>query len=208
MADNGTRHAPTRAALLTLEQEQHLVREGYDFLDEKRLLLAAEMLRLLPEYEQLTERFRQEHAAASEAFARAVARHGLQGVTVYPAETLDQAYIDYQRRSFLGVVQQDTPLRGIEQRIPHRPSPRPSPEAREARTQFEALLGLAATLAGLSGNLYRLLDEYRRTERRARALEYVLLPEIAQAITEIETRLEEIDLEEAVRVRVPHTGQP
>ncbi len=207
MAANGSTHAPTRAALLALEQEQHLVREGYDFLDEKRLLLAAEILRLLPEYEQLASRFRQDHAAASEAFARAVARHGLQGVAVYPAETLDQAYIDYQRRSFLGVVQQDTPLRGTEQRIPHRPSPRPSPEAREARKQFQALLELAARLAGLSGNLYRLLEEYRRTERRARALENVLLPEIEQAIAEIETRLEEIDLEEAVRVRVPHTGQ-
>ncbi len=57
-------------------------------------------------------------------------------------------------------------------------------------------------LAGISGNLYRLLAEYRVTERRSRALENVILPEISQMLREMTTHLEEIDLEDAIRVRL------
>ena len=37
----GPEQAPTRAAVLELRQERGVVSEAYDFLDEKRLLLAA-----------------------------------------------------------------------------------------------------------------------------------------------------------------------
>ena len=83
--------APTRAALLDLLAERRLVREGYDFLDEKRLLLAAEILRLLNEYEQLAKEFHACHEDAKSAFADATARHGLQGIQVYPAALLEDA---------------------------------------------------------------------------------------------------------------------
>ena len=47
----------------------------------------------------------------------------------------------------------------------------------------------------------RLIEEYRRTERRARALENVLLPEIDHSLKFIEEQLDAVDQEEAVRVR-------
>ena len=67
---------------------------------------------------------------------------------------------------------------------------------------FTSLLPRLTTLAGISGNLYRLLAEYRRTERRARALENVILPEIEQALAQVSGDLEETDLEDAIRVRL------
>lgn len=57
-------------------------------------------------------------------------------------------------------------------------------------------------MAAISGNLLRLADEYRRTELRARALENVLLPEIAQALKTINEKPEAGDQEEAIRVRL------
>ena len=45
-----TDQAPTRAAVLALREERVVVGEAYDFLDEKRLLLAAELLRQLEGY--------------------------------------------------------------------------------------------------------------------------------------------------------------
>ena len=59
-----------------------------------------------------------------------------------------------------------------------------------------------AVLAGVSGNLYRLLAEYRITERRSRALENIILPEIDQALREMSSHLEELELEDAIRVRL------
>ena len=60
----------------------------------------------------------------------------------------------------------------------------------------------SAVLAGVSGNLYRLLAEYRITERRSRALENIILPEIRLALHEMSSHLEELELEDAIRVRL------
>jgi V/A-type H+-transporting ATPase subunit D len=50
-------------------------------------------------------------------------------------------------------------------------------------------------------SLHRLIREYVRTERRARALENVVLPEIDESLRFIEEQLDAVDQEEAVRVR-------
>jgi V/A-type H+-transporting ATPase subunit D len=62
-------------------------------------------------------------------------------------------------------------------------------------------MGEAAALAAQVASLQRLWFEYRRTSRRARALEDVLLPEIKQNLSVIDAGLEEQDREEAIRVR-------
>ena len=76
-----------------------------------------------------------------------------------------------------------------------------SPEAKACRAAFEKLLWASADLAARAGNLNRLAREYRRTERRARALERVLLPELEQAIKIIDEQLEMMEREEAIRTR-------
>ena len=50
---NGPGQAPTKAAVLELRNEQVVVNEAYVFLDEKRLLLASELLRQLRLYQEL-----------------------------------------------------------------------------------------------------------------------------------------------------------
>ena len=82
----------------------------------------------------------------------------------------------------------------------------PSSEARNCQLAFRKLLEVSSQLAGLSGNLYRLLAEYRLTERRARALENVILPEIEQTLHVMTSHLEELEFEDAVRVRVRSKG--
>ena len=53
----------------------------------------------------------------------------------------------------------------------------------------------------MSGNLERLSLEYRRSVRRARALQDVMLPELDHSIYDIESRLEELEQEDAVWMR-------
>jgi V/A-type H+-transporting ATPase subunit D len=76
-----------------------------------------------------------------------------------------------------------------------------SPEAEACRRAFAAVLVTAASLAAVSGNLERLSFEYRRSVRRARALQDVMLPELEHAIYEIENRLEELEQEDAIWMR-------
>ena len=118
---------------------------------------------------------------------------------VYPAVPMEQVEIKIIRRQLLGVRLMDAAFRGEPGKPP--PTEHPTSEAEQCRELFAGLLRRSAEIAALAGNLERLRLEYRRTERRARALEDVLMPEIDSTIKELETRLEEIEQEEAIRVR-------
>jgi len=198
-----TDQAPTRAAVLALREERLVVGEAYDFLDEKRLLLAAELLRQLEAYASLGARIEALAHTAGRQLAAAVGHHGLEGLSVYPAAVLAGAQVGMTQRNFMGVTLVETSL----DEAPAEPAARraaanPSPEAEQCGAAFSELLQPAVRLAGISGNLYRLQAEYRITERRARALENVIIPEIEQALRVMDTHLEELDFEDAVRVRL------
>jgi V/A-type H+-transporting ATPase subunit D len=191
---------PTRSTLLELREERQIMQEGYRFLDEKRLLLAAEILRQLARYEERMRQFRDQQRLAADALRAAVGRHGLEALSLYPAAP-HAAPAAPRRYSFLGVPllePTDTP----DPPLPEAATAEdPSPQARRCAEAFHTLLLWARDLALLSGNLHRLMDDYRRTERRARALEDVLLPEAREAIHQLEEQLDDMDQEEAIRVR-------
>ena len=87
----GPGQAPTNAAVLELKNEQVVVKEAYTFLDEKRLLLASELLRQLGLYQNLNKQLNALHAEAKDAIQSAVMHHGLNGLQVYPTASLDGA---------------------------------------------------------------------------------------------------------------------
>lgn len=197
---SGMEQAPTRSAVLELKGERVVVGEAYDFLDEKRLLLAAEMLRQLEEHDRLQRQLEALREQAAAALVRAIVRHGLQGLEVYPANAIGTGRFGSTNSNFMGVTLASTVLRLPDEGDIAAPA-NPSPEGRACQAVFRQLLLCAAELAGVSGNLHRLLSEYRLTERRARALENVILPEIEQSLKVMTTHLEELEFEDTVRVR-------
>lgn len=195
-----TSASPTRSAFLDLKDERQLVKEGFEFLDEKRMILAQEMLKRLREYEAARARYRQRHDDAAAALATAVGRHGLDGLEVYPARRLENARQPLSHSRFLGVDLVDGTFEaGDPPELPE--AVNPTPEARRCQEAFSALLPLAVEIAIMRASLLRLVREYVRTERRARALENVILPEIEDNLAFMEEQLEAMDQEEAVRVR-------
>lgn len=194
--------APTRAAVLELRAERVVVTEAYEFLDEKRLLLAAELLRELRRYEDLLAVLEEKTRQANRALAAAIQRHGLHGLDVYPVAVLDGARVETARRNLMGVTLQETRLDIPVAGATARPAAsNPSPEAEDCMGAFREIVEQSAVLAGISGNLYRLDAEYRFTERRARALENIILPEIEQALHGMNARLEEQEQEDTIRAR-------
>jgi len=176
------------------------MQEGYGFLDEKRLILASEILKELRGYEEEMAAFREAYAKSSEALQAAVARHGLEGLELYPKVQMAGARLQIESRSVLGVTVQDVACEAGERQEPA-PAVGASPEAELCREAFFDLIPRTARLAVLSGNLERLRLEYTRTARRARALEDVLLPEIDDTLKVMDAALEELEREEAIRVR-------
>jgi V/A-type H+-transporting ATPase subunit D len=204
----GPGQAPTQAAVLELKSEQEVVREAYVFLDEKRLLLASELLRQLRLYQQLSRELGELHASARDAMQAAVMHHGLNGLQVYPAKSIEDAELRQNTRNFMGVdlVEAELVAENIAD-LATLPA-NPSAKAENCSRLFCDIIMKSAVLAGISGNLYRLLTEYRITERRSRALENIILPEIDLALREMSSHLEELDLEDAIRVRLRSKAWP
>jgi V/A-type H+/Na+-transporting ATPase subunit D len=191
--------SPTRSAVIEMKDERRAMHEGYVFLDEKCLLLAGEILRELERYGRLQRAFLALNDAALAALQAAVARHGLQGLQVYPPTDLALAKVGIRAHALMGVRLQEAELDvGAAQSAE---AVNRSPEAEACRRAFAAVLAASATLAALSGNLERLSFEYRRSVRRARALQDVMLPELDHSIYDIENRLEELEQEDAIWMR-------
>lgn len=190
---------PTRAVALDLKEERRAMREGYVFLDEKCLLLAGEILRELDRYAVLARAVQAAHDAAVAALHAALARHGLDGLAVYPAADLAGSTLSIEPRAVMGVRLQAATWQRGESRAPV--AVNRSPEGDACRDAWQAVIAAAAPLAAVTGNLERLSAEYQRAVRRARALQDVLLPELDRTLWEVETRLEELEQEEAIAMR-------
>jgi V/A-type H+-transporting ATPase subunit D len=103
--------SPTRSRLIALGDERRAMREGYAFLDEKCLLLAAEMLAELQRHAALKAACDSARHAAQRCLAACLQRHGLDGLSVYPALPEGGIEVDISRSSLLGVALRRVTLR-------------------------------------------------------------------------------------------------
>lgn len=192
--------SPTRSRLIALKEERRAMREGYVFLDEKCLLLAGEMLRELHRHDALAAELATAQRTARAALRGALARHGLDGLAVYPGWPADCLQLTRTHSTLIGIALYRAELEAR----PATPAIAvfPSPEAEACRAAFVALAQAAAALAAAVGNLARLYREYRRTVRRASSLHDVVLPELEREVSAIAGQLEEGERDEALWVRI------
>jgi V/A-type H+/Na+-transporting ATPase subunit D len=190
----------TRITFLELKDERRMVQEGYALLDEKRMLLASEILARLRRYRALREEWLATLEAARAAMRAGVRRHGMDGLTVYPATAAAPGLFESRPERLLGLHLVEADLTEAPLDSEFTPA-EPSLEAPACAARFRELAALATRMAALSASLRVLARDYTRTERRARALENVLLPEIESDLVRVDSQLEAIDQEESIRVR-------
>jgi len=191
----------TRIARLELKDEQQLVREGYELLDEKRILLAAQIRRELAQLAALRQESAERKRELRSRTLAALGRHGLDELLVYPPLTLEDR-LHLRRTRLFGLELLDAELETAAQPPAAAQQPlNPTPEARACAAAHRRWLFGAVKLAACCVNLRRLIADYLRTERRARAIENVLMPEIESALKIIDDQLEGMDQEEIARYR-------
>jgi len=201
MADFRRQQSASRGQLQELRDEQKVVREGFEFLEQKRMLIAAEIMRELRRHQALYQAFSASHADAITALGRAIGFHGLEGVQVYPPRPFADGSLSFAERRFLDLRLIDAETQGAAVDR-SRSAVLPSIEAELCAEAFRALIDGAARMAAIATSIARLLEDYRKTERRARALENVILPEIDDTVKDFEDQLEAMDQEDAIRVRM------
>jgi V/A-type H+-transporting ATPase subunit D len=205
MPDQQRQPVATRIAQLDLKDEQRLAKEGYELLDEKRIRLVAEIRAQLGRLRRWRGEVHKTEAAAGDALVAALKRHGLDELSRYPPLSAELGELRFARTRLFGLELLETQWRASGAHLTARPV-NPSPEARDCARDYRGLLEPLVMTAVCSLNLRRLMREYLRTERRARAIENVLLPEIEYALKYIDEQLELLDQEEIARVRQRRPG--
>ncbi len=189
----------TRHSFLALRDEHGFIREGFEFLDEKRMLLAQRILVEHAVYLEHRTTLATAWTAAIAALADALGERGLLALAVATIPrsriTLPQA----TRRAHFGVPLLQLDMAGQVHRDPIGDKASRHQRCAEA---FATVTEAAVAVSVSAGNLHRLIAEYKRTDRRARALENVVLPEISGRLHVIEAALEDSDLEESLRTRL------
>ena len=100
----------SRSAFLELQDEKRLVNDGYEFLDEKRILLAAELLRQREAWREARAVFMQRWDEAAKLLPAAAADQGLEGLQVHPRHTLGNARLEISEVPYVGQVMLEASL--------------------------------------------------------------------------------------------------
>lgn len=193
------RDIPSKTALLERREELQLITEGKNVLEERRDILARELLELIRATEELAETYEQYHVAAWQALQYAILRYGTTGLMgVAVSEALPQPGWRMVNRIGVPWLEADT--------LSASPAPTVSenwyhlPELQRVMTAFHELQILAFQLAQAENNLCRMSKAFKSVQQRVNALEHIILPETRQAIKFIEEGLEQIEREQMAGV--------
>ncbi len=188
--------SPSKTVLLEKRDERSLVAEGRSVLEERRDILAREMMTTV---NSAVDEWGALGAALDSALAAvrgALSAHGPGGLR-RRATTDSSPRAEFSKRNHFGTRLLDAkvhetaakPVRGIDQ----------SPAAALARRRMRELLLATIRHAATDNNLVRLDREFRRAQRKVNALDYVVLPSLQESIRYIEFALEEAERENMIR---------
>lgn len=190
---------PTKGNLMAAKRSRTLATTGYELMDRKRNILIREMMSLMDTAKTVQTQIDTIFAEAYAALQKANIKLGICDQIAQAVEVDETLEIQY--RSVMGVE------------LPHLPdrSPPPRPEYGFASTssalddayiKFHRVKDLVRQLAEVETSIYRLAVSIRKTQKRANALENIVIPNFDKTIRVISDALEEKEREEFVRLKV------
>ena len=190
----------TRASLLQLRQSLAEARDGYALLERKREVLLREVWELMRAARQHEGRVRERFDAAHEALRRSRLDAGSERVRWALLAPSAQTTCTVDVRNLMGVALPRVTLQVRPERLTTSTGGTPA-SLDTARARWLEVADALGVWAETYGSVWRVAAELARTQRRVNALEQVLIPELAAAITAIEATLEEVEREGFVRTK-------
>jgi V/A-type H+-transporting ATPase subunit D len=183
-------YAPTKTNLLRLRSDLKFAQQGYDLLDQKRIILIVELLALVDQTANCQSRVESALAKAYKALEEAVFDMGKLKVQYLTGAVNIATDIAVHSRRVMGVT-----LPVVETKFEeHRPyySPMGTSFWIDSSLQsFKEALKLLGKLSELKISTLRLANEVKRTIRKVNALEKIAIPDLKETVHYIEGRLEE-----------------
>lgn len=195
-----TKVAPTKGNLLAEKKKLALARTGYELLDKKRNILIREMMQLIDTASTLHDRIVSTFGAAYAALQRANVTGGIRPDLAEDVPI--DASLEIRYRSVMGVEIPIVELdKSMPAQVPYALS-MSSSALDEAYLRFVEAKHLSALIAEVENSVYRLADAIKKTQKRARALQNIIIPGSEATVQEITAVLEEKDREEFARMKL------
>lgn len=191
---------PTKGNLMSLKRSLTLARLGYDLMDRKRNILIREIMSLIDRAGDLQSRIESTFAAAYAA---------LQSANITLGQNMDLAEnimpddsVQIRFRSVMGV---EIPIVTADEKdetiIPYGFTLTNS-RLDEAREGFIRVKRFTRELVEVETSIYRLAVAIKKTQKRANALQNIIIPDFSSGVKFITDALEEKEREEFSRLKV------
>ncbi len=192
---------PTRTNLLQMRQELQFAREGYEILDQKREVLAKELVRLANDAESLQEQMEPLITSAYRALKQARLMMGQEHVEWAALAVNKTVDVQLKFRGVMGVTLPLIEASGEPPELSYSPGDTTA-TLDEASALFRDVMSRIPELSRLLTSVWRLAVELRKTQRRVNALQYIFIPDYVETITFIQSSLEEREREEVFRLKL------
>lgn len=181
----------TRMELMRVRKRLDLAVRGHKLLKDKLEGLIRELTDRLEEYKELRIRIDREWPRIFQRFLMADAAADREATEAAILQARPKIEVKSSIKRIMGVQALETeavvvPMQKMYSLM------QTSPHLDEALRELRDFLPALIRLAGLEQAVRALSEEIQKTRRRANALEYVLVPDLARAKKEISGRLEEI----------------
>lgn len=190
---------PTKANLMATQKSLELARLGYELMDRKRNILVREMMQLADEAKNVESRIGEAYKEAYRDLRLANITLGVCGkfARAVPVET----NLELDCKSVMGVEIPTVTL----------PETQPQPYygfrntnsyLDEAYIRFHEVKQLTARLAEVQASVFRLADAVKKTQKRANALNNIMIPQFTETVKFITEALDEKEREDFTRLKV------
>lgn len=195
---------PTRMELLKLKDREKLAVKGHGLLKEKRNALIMEFFNILERVKGSRENVESKLAEAFEDLTAAQIIMGDLAVKKAAMSVKESIKVDIDSRSVMGVsvplIEAETSNRNLVERGYGFVDT--SAKIDEAARNFEESINLIIELAEIEKTIVLLAEEIESTKRRVNALEHIIIPRMENTVKYIEMRLEEMERENFVRLKM------
>jgi V/A-type H+-transporting ATPase subunit D len=183
---------PTRMELLRLRKRLQLARRGHKLLKDKQDELMKRFMGLVHQIKELRLSVEQELEQAWKRFLVARSVGGREVVEAAVSVPTRKSHVEVRKQQIMNVVVPVFELKTEGKLASYGLAATPA-ELDTALVAMERVLGRMVELASKEKALELIGDEIERTRRRVNALEYVLIPNLAETIRYISMKLSEME---------------
>ncbi|MEN6321391.1 MAG: V-type ATP synthase subunit D [Syntrophaceae bacterium] len=186
---------PTKSSLRKLKEDLAFAYEGYDLLNQKREILALEIVRKIGEIRRIETDFQQVLNALYAAYRNAAVDMGSDVITIQSCYETRSYFLHIDFTRLMGLRLPNIHI-NLKNPNPVVTLPQTTATYDETKEQSRKTILIVAEYATMTKSIIMLSRELKKVQRRVNALEKIFIPQHEESKKYITDRIEEMEREE------------